>query len=78
MSFNIKFTRHSKQRMKLYSITETMIIEIIETHEAHYTDHGKIIYISSKNGKEYPVKVICKKINDQLIVISCYPLKRRN
>jgi hypothetical protein len=64
--------------MKLYSIPEETIINIIETLEAHYTDDGKIIYISSKNGNEYPLKVICKKKNDQLIVISCYPLKRRN
>lgn len=64
--------------MKLYYLNEKTIMNIIETDEAHITGDGKIFYISDKYSNEYPVKVICRKKNEELIVISCYPIKRRN
>jgi len=77
-NYNIKFTRHSKKRMKLYNITEDVVKRIVDTYEAQETDDGKIIYIGPVNSFAYPIKIICKVANDEIIVISCYPLKRRN
>jgi len=42
--YNIKFTRHSKQRMKLYKITEEVVVNIIETGQPAKSDDGKFIY----------------------------------
>lgn len=64
--------------MKLYNIIEDVVINIIETGESAETDDGKIIYIGSVKNFLYPVKIICKIENDILVIISCYPLKRRN
>lgn len=64
--------------MKLYNITEELVINIIETGKTAETDDGKIIYIGSSKNFIYPVKIICKIENDMLVIISCYPLKRRN
>ena len=43
-NYTIRFTRHSKQRMKLYNISESIVINIIETGKGTKTDDGKIIY----------------------------------
>lgn len=64
--------------MKFYNITEDMISENIGTCEPQETDEGKIIYIATVGKFSYPVKVICKIENDELIIISSYPVKRRN
>lgn len=66
------------QRMKLYNITEEMIREIINTSEPQEKNDDKIIYIAIAEKFRYPIKVICKIENDELIIISSYPLKRRD
>ena len=69
-NYNIKFTRHSKQRMKLYNITEEMVMRIIDAGKSNETNDGKIIYINSVENILYPVKIICKIENDMLVIIS--------
>lgn len=64
--------------MKLYNITEEMVMRIIDSGKSNETNDGKIIYIDSVENFLYPVKIICKIENDMLAIISCYPLKRRN
>ena len=75
---NIIYTRHSKQRMKLYNISEETVMSIIESGKSNEIHDGKIIYIDSVKNFPYPIKIISKIENDLLVIISCYPLKRRN
>jgi len=63
--------------MKLYNISEKTVISIIETGKSNEMDDGKIIYIDSVENFPYPIKVICKIENELLVIISCYPFKRR-
>ena len=37
----------------------------------------KISFIASLDNYNYPIKVVCKIIGDDKIVISTYPLKKR-
>ena len=74
----IHFTRHAKQRMKLYNIGEDLVKTIIDSDEPQKNSDDKIVYIAHAGNFPYPVKVICKIEKETLIIISCYPLKRSN
>jgi len=64
--------------MKLYNLSEETVMSIIEAGKSNEIHDGKIIYIDSVENFPYPIKIICKIENDLRLIISCYPLKRRN
>lgn len=70
----IIFSRHAKKRMKLYSISEKTIDEIISKKPPQ--KQGKNIIIQPVEGIRYPVKVIANRNNDTVFIIIAYPLKR--
>ena len=73
----IKFSRHSKRRMNLYNLTEDDVIEVINRGNKEIIKEHKISFIASLDNYNYPIKVICKIINDDILVISNYLLKKR-
>ena len=70
----IIFSRHSKQRMKLYNISDKIIQEIVT--EKPIQKPGKHEIIKKVEGFRYPIKVIFKKENESIFIISAYPIKR--
>ena len=75
----IKFSRHSKRRMKLYDIDENDIINAIN----NYFLNNKLFYgkydimdksLSAKY--TYPVKIIFSVENEKIVVVSGFPIKR--
>lgn len=70
---DIKISRHAKRRIKLYNIPEEKIIQIIS---AAQPCRGKQMIVKKIIGYSYPVKIIFELSDNQLIVITCYPLKR--
>ena len=70
----IIFSRHVKKRIKLYSISEEIIDEIISKKPPQ--KQGKNILIQPVEGIRYPVKVIANRHNDTVVIITAYPLKR--
>ena len=60
--------------MKLYSISEKIIDEIISKKPPQ--KQGKNIIIQPVEGIRYPVKVIANRNNDTVFIITAYPLKR--
>ncbi len=70
----IKFSRHSKQRMKLYSIPEHVVQEIIEKKYDQNKDNQ--IIIQQIKELKYPLKIIAKTENDTILIITAYPIKR--
>ncbi|BCB96013.1 hypothetical protein JZK55_09350 [Dissulfurispira thermophila] len=75
----INFSRHARRRIKLYSIDEGDVRNIIETMlldiGADVGKYEKINYsLSEKYG--YPLKVVFLVEGKDIIVITAYPLKR--
>ena len=70
----IKFSRHSKQRMKLYSIPEQVVREIVEKKYDQNKDNQVIIQQIKE--LKYPLKVIAKTEKDTILIITAYPIKR--
>lgn len=74
----IKFSRHSKRRIKLYEIQEGDVINEINKflQTSNYND-GKIEFTGKRNSKnKYPLKIVFEKLKKEVIVITVYPLKK--
>ena len=74
----IKYSRHAKRRMKLYSITGDDIKSVIEQGKREISQSGnKTSIIHRIPAKfKYPIKVIGVEEGDSFLVISAYPLKK--
>ena len=68
----IKFSRHAKRRIKLYTLSETKIKEII-THNLlkHYTTNEKIEILSEG------IKIIVTNEKKGITVITAYPFRKK-
>ena len=62
--------------MRLYDLTEKIIVDVIKSGERKVQQSGKIEYTLIVNSFLYPVKVVCKEEANEIIVITCYPLKK--
>ena len=62
--------------MKLYNISEEEIEQIFSTGEKYKDVGEKIYFIKNIPGKDLPVKVVCKMIENDYLIITCYPLKK--
>lgn len=70
---NIKFSRHSKRRAKLYDIPEIEIINILSSINF---SQGKHEIIKNVKGFKYPLKIVISVENDITTVITNYPFKK--
>jgi hypothetical protein len=73
----IKYSRHAKRRMKLYKISERVISTIILKGKKQNLEPDKISSILTIEKQKYPIKIIYKIINNEIVIITCYPLKRK-
>jgi len=74
------FSRHAKGRAKLYNIALEDIVEILDNLDVDYFEEGQNIEIVDSrflNKYKYPLKIVLKKEESKLIIITKYPLKRR-
>jgi hypothetical protein len=70
---NIKISRHAKRRAKLYHINESDILIAINETELK---SGKHTIIKRVKNLQFPIKIVYFLHDDDLIVITNYPLKR--
>lgn len=70
----IKFSRHAKQRAKLYKIPISTIESILKNKTLSAGTHEIIEQVETY---KFPLKVVVKVENDTIIVITNYPLKKR-
>jgi len=75
----MKLSRHAKNNMRLYKITEQDIIESIESPDSTEREGDKLIALKGFLHKysHYPLKVVYKKTKDEMTIITVYPLKRK-
>ena len=69
----IKISRHAKRRAKLYKIPETKILEIVEGKDF---SQGIQEIIKSVGPQQYPLKIILAVEENQITIVTAYPLKR--
>ena len=70
----IRFSRHAKQRIRLYRIPESVIAEIINEKDfpaGHYE------LVKNAEGFSLPIKTVFEVADDSVTVITAYPLKRK-
>lgn len=67
------FSRHARRRLKLYNITESIIFEILKDLNLSDGEHELIRNIS---GFVYPIKIVVSVEDNDIIVITSYPLKK--
>jgi hypothetical protein len=70
----IKFSRHAKRRAKLYNISKSIILEVLENKDL--SGQGIHEIIEDVEGFKYPLKVVLAVENDIITVITIYPLKK--
>ena len=72
MKKKIIFSRHAKRRMKLYGISEKEVIKLLD-----FTRKMNGTFVTrSMPGFKYPIKVVFKEENEDIVVVTAYPLKR--
>lgn len=69
----IKFSRHAKRRAKLYQISESTVISILENREFSPGEHEIVEPIDNYY---YPLKIIIAVEDQTITVITNYPLKK--
>ena len=62
--------------MRLYDLDEKIITAVIKSGEKKIQQTGRIEYTLTIESFIYPVKVICNEEPTELVVITCYPLKK--
>ena len=67
------FSRHAKRRIKLYNISESKLFEILNSLDLSDGEHELIRDIS---GFCYPIKIVVAVENNDVVVITSYPLKK--
>jgi hypothetical protein len=75
----MKFSRHARNNMRLYNISEGDISETIDQPEISDREGIKVIAIKKMQDKfsGYPLKVVYEKREDELFIITTYPLKKK-
>lgn len=75
----MKISRHARNNMRLYKISESDILDTIELPEITDMEEDRIIAIKSFYDKfsDYPLKVVYTKEKDEIFIISAYPLKKK-
>ena len=75
----MKVSRHAKNNMKLYGITEEEISETMQWRD--YADKEGVKSIAIKKFSDrfsgHPLKVVFKKVASDVFVITTYPLKKK-
>lgn len=70
----IKFSRHAKRRGKLYSISETIVLRVLEGKTLSKQGINEIV--ENVEGFKYSLKIVFAVENDIITIITNYPLKK--
>jgi hypothetical protein len=73
---NIKFSRHAKRRIKLYEIDYETINNIITKGIIKDLGSKRFSAILEVKKFKYPIKIVYIKEENEITIITCYPIKR--
>jgi hypothetical protein len=75
----MKLSRHVKNNMRLYNISEKDILRVLESPDSSGGEGGRFTAIKkiSKKFKGFPLKVVYEKSGKETVIITAYPLKKK-
>ncbi len=75
----MKFSRHARNNMRLYNISERDISKTIDLPEVSDRDGIKTIAIKKIQSRfsGYPLKVVYEKRENELFIVTTCPLKKK-
>ena len=76
----MQFSRHVRNNMRLYKITERDIMKTVESPNSKGREGKKLTAIKkfSNRFSGYTLKVVYKKSGGEITIITAYPLKKRH
>jgi hypothetical protein len=75
----MEISRHARNNMKLYNISERDISGAIESSDVSGKEGTKLVVMKKFQDKfsGFPLKVVYEKIGSQLFIITAYPMKKK-
>jgi hypothetical protein len=75
----MKISRHARNNMRLYKISEADILSAVESPQVSDTEENRTVAIKKFRDKflGYPLKVVYEKMEDEIIILTAYPLKKK-
>jgi len=70
----IEFSRHAKRRAKLYNISESVILRVLENKDLSHQGINEIV--ENVEGFKYPLKIVVAVEADVITIVTNYPLKK--
>ena len=75
----MKISRHARNNMRLYKISEADILNAVESPDASGTEENRTVAVKKFRDKflGYPLKVVYEKMGNEIFVLTAYPLKKK-
>jgi hypothetical protein len=73
----MKISRHARNNMRLYKISEKDILDTIESADASSREGDKVVALRKFRNRfsHYPLKVVYETVGNEHFVVTVYPLK---
>lgn len=74
----MKISRHARNNMRLYKVSERDIIGAVESPDVSTKEENRMVAIKNFQDKfsGYPLKVVYEKVENEIFIVTVYPLKR--
>ena len=75
----MEISRHARNNMRLYKISEKDISKGIESADVEEKEGYKLVALKQFENRfsGYPLKVIYERMANQLFIVTAYPLKKK-
>ncbi len=75
----MEISRHARNNMRLYNISEKDIQSAIDSPEASGREVDRVVVMKKFQDKfsGFPLKVVYEKIGNELFIITVYPIKKK-
>lgn len=75
----MKISRHARNNMRLYKISERDIMSAVESPDVLTKEENRMVAMKKFRNKfsGYPLKVVYEKIENEIFILTAYPLKKK-
>jgi hypothetical protein len=75
----MKISRHARNNMRLYKVSERDIIDAIESPDVLAKEENRVVVMKNFQRKfsGYPLKVVYEMVEKEIFILTVYPLKRK-
>ncbi len=75
----MEISRHARNNMRLYNISEKDILNAIDSPDVSGREGDKVVAVKKFQDKfsGFPLKVVYEKIGNELFIITAYPIKKK-